>query len=169
MTCKTYYVQPGDTCFSIETSQGILWDDVQFYNSWINRACTDLQTDTDFYSKSICISTLGDLSSVAEVLSTRRKISSGNRPTFVLITPPKDAKVAEGTTLNCGQWHVVTKSDTCDGIYKENDICKGNLMYNVNPSLAGRDKCTASLIPGVALCVAPISGWNVTYESTGEL
>ncbi|KAH6957702.1 hypothetical protein BKA56DRAFT_562250 [Ilyonectria sp. MPI-CAGE-AT-0026] len=169
MTCKTYYVQPDDTCFSIETSQGIRWDDVQFYNSWINHACTDLQSGTDFYGKSICISALGSLSSVTEVPSTQRKISSGNGPTFVLITPPKDAEVAEGTTLNCGQWHVVTKSDTCDSICKENDICEGNLLYDINPSLPGRDKCTASLVPGEALCVAPISGWNITYESTGEL
>ncbi|KAH6871829.1 hypothetical protein B0T10DRAFT_590608 [Thelonectria olida] len=169
MTCKTYYVQPGDTCFGIETSLGLPWDDVQFYNSWINRACTDLQTATDFYGKSICISALGDLSSVAEVSSIQRKISSANGPTVVRLAPPEDAEVAEGTTLNCGRWHIVTKSDTCKDICKAYDICVGNIMYDINPSLPGRAECTASLIPGVALCVAPISGWNVTYESTGRV
>ncbi|KAJ4307794.1 hypothetical protein N0V84_012488 [Fusarium piperis] len=32
-TCKTYYVQPGDTRFSIETSLGIGWDAAKDYNS----------------------------------------------------------------------------------------------------------------------------------------
>ncbi|KAM0424888.1 hypothetical protein ACHAPT_009944 [Fusarium lateritium] len=168
MTCKTYYVQPDDTCFSIETSQGIRWDDVQFYNSWVNRGCTNLQTGTDFYGKSICISPLGEETSAATKASNiQRTMSRGNGPTFVRIAPPEDAEVAEDTTLNCGKWHVVTESDTCGGICKENGICKDNLIYEINPSL-GKEKCTESLVPGVALCVAPISGWNVTYESTGD-
>ncbi|KAK7419026.1 hypothetical protein QQX98_003528 [Neonectria punicea] len=169
-TCKTYYVQPDDTFFSIETSQGLPWDDVQFYNSWVNRDCSNLQTATDFYGKSVCISALGDTSSAVKALNIQRKTSRRNAPTVALTAPPEDAEVAEGTTLKCGKWHVTTKSDTCDGICEAHDICHDNLMFDVNPSLVGKEQCTASLVPGVALCVAPISGWNVTYdESTGDV
>ncbi|KAF7544086.1 hypothetical protein G7Z17_g10231 [Cylindrodendrum hubeiense] len=167
MTCKTYYVQPEDTCFSIETSNGLPWDDVQGYNSWINHDCTNLQTATDFYGKSVCISGLGDTSAAFKALNIQHETSSGNGPTVVLLASPGDAEVAEDTTLNCGKWHITAESDTCEGICKANDICKGNLMYDINPSLAVGENCTASLVPGLALCVAPISGWNVTYESTG--
>ncbi|KPM44181.1 hypothetical protein AK830_g2384 [Neonectria ditissima] len=162
MTCKTYYVQPDDTCFGIETSLGIRWDDAQYYNSWVNRDCSNLQTATDFYGRSICISPLGDTSSATKASSIQRKISSGNGPTVVRIPSPRDAKVAEGTTLNCGKWHVTTKSDTCDEICKANDICEGTLMFDINPSLVSKEQCTANLVPGMALCMAPISGWNVT-------
>jgi hypothetical protein len=73
--------------------------------------------------------------------------------------PPKDAKVAEGTTLMCGDCHVVAKSDTCNGICKDNGICEDKLMYAINPSLNEKD-CDKSLVPGTALCVAPVSGWD---------
>ncbi|KAJ3462344.1 hypothetical protein MRS44_007130 [Fusarium solani] len=125
---------------------------------------------TEWYGRNVCISPLGDASSAFEVSSIRRKVSSGNGPNIVLIAPPEDAEVAEDTTLNCGKWHVVEKGDTCESICKESNICEGTLFFDINPSLAaGKDKCTASLVPGVALCVAPISGWNTTYESTGEI
>ncbi|RSL82095.1 hypothetical protein CDV31_016965 [Fusarium ambrosium] len=168
--CKTYSVKSGDTCFSIETSLGLRWDDVQYYNSWIRADCKNLQTGTEWYGRNVCISPLGDASSAFEVSTIRRKTSSGNGPNIVLIAPPEDAEVAEDTTLNCGKWHVVEKEDTCDGICKESNFCEGTLFFDINPSLAtGKDKCTASLVPGVALCVAPISGWNTTYESTGDI
>ncbi|KAM5382878.1 hypothetical protein ACJZ2D_002269 [Fusarium nematophilum] len=144
------------------------YDDVKLYNPWVNRDYTNLQTGTEFYSRSVCISPLGDTSSALKVSSIQRTISSGNALTVMLTAPPENAEVAEGTTLNCGQWHVVTEKDTCEGICKASNVCEEALMYRINPSLAHKDKCTASLAPGVALCVAPITGWNVTYESTGD-
>ncbi|RTE76836.1 hypothetical protein BHE90_008696 [Fusarium euwallaceae] len=167
MTCKTYYVKPDDTCFGIETSLDLAWDDVQKYNSWIRADCADLQTGTDFYGKTICIGPLGDTSSAMQVSSIKRKASSGNGPAFVLISPPQEAEVAEDTTLNCGKWHVVEKGDTCESICKESDICEGTIFYDINPSLAtDKTKCDDSLVLGEALCVTPITGWNIT--ATGD-
>lgn len=161
-TCKTYYVKPNETCFGIETSLGIVWDTIRRYNSWVNRDCSNLQKTTDFYGKSVCISPLDrDTSSVAKVskgsaVEPKRKYSSGNTPSVLPSLPPDGAKVAEGTTMKCGSWHVVTESDTCIGICRDNKNCEEDAMYSTNPSLDKKD-CDKSLIPGVALCVLPSS------------
>ncbi|KAJ3525470.1 hypothetical protein NM208_g11628 [Fusarium decemcellulare] len=173
MKCDTYYVQPDDTCFKIETSLGIRWDTIHYYNSWVRPDCTDLQTATDFYGKSVCISPLGGASVLTEMQKPSRisrfqhKYSSSNGPNILRIPPPEGVEVAEGTTPMCGSWHVVTESDTCTSICRENDICNHNLMYDMNPSLR-KQKCTESLVPGVALCVIPVSGWNVNKGDVND-
>jgi hypothetical protein len=58
-TCPTYVIQPKDTCWSIERAQGLREDDVEYFNSWINIDCSNLQKATDFYGKSICIGAYG--------------------------------------------------------------------------------------------------------------
>ncbi|KAF7553491.1 hypothetical protein G7Z17_g3623 [Cylindrodendrum hubeiense] len=135
MTCKTYYVKPDENCFGIETSLGISWDTLRFYNSWISRDCSNLQTGTDFYGKSVCISSLGDTSTPADYSAPLRKISSVNGPNILRVSPPEDVDVAEGTTLMCGKWHVVTESDTCHSICTPNFTCYNNIMQDINPSL----------------------------------
>ncbi|KAM6523085.1 hypothetical protein FSOLCH5_003704 [Fusarium solani] len=176
-TCPTYVVKPDDTCFSIERAEGLHMDDVEYYNSWINADCTNLHKATDFYGKSICIGPFGasrdgpssdSLDADASVAQVRLKFSSANGPAVVLTDPPEEANVTDGTTLKCGLWHVIEEGDTCEGICSANDICEEDVMYEVNPSLPqDRDECTKSLVPGEALCVAPIAGWDTTYESTG--
>ncbi|RKK66855.1 hypothetical protein BFJ69_g15020 [Fusarium oxysporum] len=164
--CKTYYVKPEDTCLSIEMGLGIRWDTIRKYNSWVDRDCNNLQGGTDFYGKSVCIGPLGTVDALAQLRkpSTERdsiqiSVNSGNTPNLLRVSPPEDTKVAEGTTLRCGKWHVVTESDTCSGICQDNDICTDGLLLKANPSLK-KDKCEETLVPGVALCVAPISGWD---------
>ncbi|KAF5697877.1 hypothetical protein FGLOB1_12450 [Fusarium globosum] len=164
--CKTYYVKPEDTCLSIEIAQGIRWDTIRKYNSWVDRDCNNLQGGTDFYGKSVCIGPLGTAEALAQLRkpSTERdftplRISNGNTPNLLRVLPPEDTKVAEGTTLRCGKWHSVTESDTCSGICQDNSICTLGLLLKANPSLK-KENCEESLIPGVALCLAPISGWD---------
>ncbi|EWY84226.1 hypothetical protein FOYG_13986 [Fusarium oxysporum NRRL 32931] len=164
--CKTYYVKPEDTCLSIEISLGIRWDTIRKYNSWVDRDCNNLQGGTEFYGKSVCIGPLGTADTLAQLRqpSTERdftplRISSGNTPNLLRVSPPENTKIPEGATLRCGKWHVVTESDTCRGICQDNDICADGLLLKANPSLK-KDDCQASLVPGVALCVAPISGWD---------
>lgn len=161
-TCDTYYVKPEDTCYSIEKAVGLRMESITKYNSWINRDCTNLQEGTDFYGKSICVSPLGSKDTIAAISkpsTVKHKTSSGNGPAVFRTDPPKDAKVAEGTTTMCGGWHVVVKADTCTTICKENGICEDELMFAMNPSLDKTD-CDKSLAPGTALCVTPISGWD---------
>jgi hypothetical protein len=42
LTCVTHYLQPLDTCFSVEKSRGIGFGLLQQYNSWVDSACTNL-------------------------------------------------------------------------------------------------------------------------------
>ncbi|KAM0542828.1 hypothetical protein ACHAPJ_012608 [Fusarium lateritium] len=58
-TCPTYVVQQNDTCWSIERAQSLDVDDVEYFNSWINADCSNLQKATDFYGKTICIGAFG--------------------------------------------------------------------------------------------------------------
>jgi hypothetical protein len=162
MSCKTYYVKPEDTCFSIEMALKIRPRSVRRYNSWIDRDCNKLQGGTDFWGKSICVSPLGDaktLAAIKETSSNQRIFSSGNGPSVLRTLPPEDAEVAKGTTLQCGSWHVVKKSDTCNDLCEDSSACDLSLLYKANPSLDMK-KCLESLVPGTALCVAPISGWD---------
>ncbi|KAF4466832.1 hypothetical protein FALBO_6306 [Fusarium albosuccineum] len=158
------------------TYVGLMIDDVEYYNSWINADCTNLHKATDFYGKSICIGPFGADSPApsfmhsnnAPVARVSLKFSSANGPAVVLTDPPVEADVADGTTMKCGLWHVIKEGETCENICAAHNICEEDVMYTVNPSLPqDTDKCTKSLVPGEALCVAPISGWNTTYESTG--
>ncbi|KAF4973425.1 hypothetical protein FSARC_250 [Fusarium sarcochroum] len=168
MPCKTHYVLPGETCFSIGQSPGIGWETIQFYNSWVNRDCKNLQTATDFYGKSVCIGPLGDSETIAQVQEPskiHRKVSSGNGPTYYWRMPlPEGSEAAKGTTSKCSKWHVVAKSDTCASICNEYSICSSRLMWDMNPSLDSTF-CDTSLVPGVALCVTPMSIWSKEDKS----
>ncbi|KAF4499732.1 hypothetical protein FAGAP_4079 [Fusarium agapanthi] len=170
-TCPIYVVKPGDTCWSIERSLKVIEDTVEYYNSWINVDCTNLQKATDFYGKPICIGPFGAGSRSASsdaVAKTPLRFSSANGPQVVRMEPPEKAEVADGTTLKCGLWHVIKEGESCADICKAHEICKEDVMYEVNPTLSrNNDECTKSLVPGEALCVAPIDGWNTTYDSTG--
>ncbi|KAF4969334.1 hypothetical protein FSARC_3409 [Fusarium sarcochroum] len=174
--CPTYVVKPDDTCFSIERAQGLQMDAVEDLNSWINVDCTNLHKATDFYGKPICIGPFGASSSSASLMSNDDssvaslglEFSSANGPAVMLTNPPEEADVADGTTMKCGLWHVIKEGETCEDICAAHEICEEDVMYTVNPSLPqDAKKCAKSLVPGKALCVAPISGWNTTYESTG--
>ncbi|KAI1056070.1 hypothetical protein LB507_001495 [Fusarium sp. FIESC RH6] len=161
-SCKTYYVKPEDTCFSIEMALNLRPRYIRRYNSWIDRDCNKLQGGTDFWGKSICVSPLGDaktLEAIKKTSSNQRVFSSGNAPSVLRTLPPEEAEVAKGTTLQCGSWHVVKKSDTCNDLCEDNSACDLGLLYKANPSLDMK-KCLESLVPGTALCVAPISGWD---------
>jgi len=88
-SCPIYVVKPGDTCWSIERSLGLPVDEVEYYNSWINVDCTNLQKATDFYGKPLCIGPFGAGSSDSMSLMSntkaynpglRIKFSSANGP-----------------------------------------------------------------------------------------
>ena len=125
--CKTYYVKPEDTCFSIEMALGLPPRSIRMFNSWIDRDCNKLRGGTDFWGKSICVSPLGDAKTLAvikETWSDQGVLSIGNQPNALRTPPPEDVEVAKGTALHCGSCHVVKKSDTCD------DLCENNNTFH---------------------------------------
>jgi LysM repeat protein len=162
LTCQTYYVQPSDTCVTIELAKGIGLGSLMKYNSWIDAACTNLQQATEFYGKVICLGPAG-----GEWTGTSPETPTGPQPNDGYsddVTPPPDgAVVAGGTTLNCGKWHVVGGEDSCPSICLEEGITAA-LFRMVNPSL-DPEACTETLQVGTALCVGPTYRWNST-EST---
>ena len=163
VTCQTYYVRPSDTCISIETALEFEFGSLQTYNSWINHDCSNLQPATDFYGKMICVSPQGGsfTGSVPPPAATNPPAHDGYSPEVV--SPPDDAPVAEGTTLNCGKWHVVESDDTCATICIQGSITI-HLFQQVNPSLDAGTACSNKLKVGTAVCVGPIWDWDIREE-----
>ncbi|RTE79638.1 hypothetical protein BHE90_005873 [Fusarium euwallaceae] len=162
LECETYTVQPEDTCVKIESRLELEFDSLRFYNSWLKYDCSNLQPATDFYGKAICVSPHGG-TFTGTVPDSAPTNGPGRNDGYALsaVAPPKDVKVANGTTLNCGKWHVVGEEDSCTSICMDYIIPAG-LFQEVNPSLAVYERCTGSLVPGVALCVGPMYTWNST-------
>lgn len=160
LTCITHYLQPSDTCFSVERSLGIGFGMLQRFNSWVDSACTNLQTGTGFYGKTICISPQGGEfvnPPKLPVIDGSPTISDGY--TRVKIPPPVGATVANGTTMICGKWHLVRQDDSCVKICLTEGI-DTMLFHQVNPSLAAGEECSSSLEIGTALCTGPNYEWR---------
>ncbi|KAF5237099.1 hypothetical protein FAUST_6239 [Fusarium austroamericanum] len=166
LECKTYVVKPEDTCISIENSFGLELDTLRFYNSWIDHACENLHISTDFYGKSICVSPQGGVftEGVPESRPTPNP-SRGDGYSHEPVAPPENAKVAEKTTRNCGNWHVVKDGDTCTSICMQGNI-EAELFHDVNPSLKAGEDCTGSLVSGSALCIGPTYTWDTIDAGT---
>lgn len=156
VACETYYVRPSDTCRSIERTLDLDYGTIRFYNSWINSGCSNLQPGTDFYGKLICVSPQGGRFS--GVIPRRGLVDAPVRDGYsrTSVPPPSNCAVADGTTRNCGKWHVVEPKDTCATIAMRAGIT-AKLLRQANPSLAG-DSCTKALKPGTAVCVGPQHG-----------
>jgi hypothetical protein len=165
MTCQTYYVRPSDTCTSIESALELDFGTLRSYNSWLNFDCSNLQAATDFYGKMVCVSPQGGAFTGTVSPPTATKAPTlGDGYTLNSVPPPGGVEVAQGTTLNCGKWHVVEGGDTCSTICVREGITIA-LFRLVNPSLAG-DSCTLALRSQTALCVGPTYQWNVTTPVT---
>jgi len=160
LTCQTHSVQAGETCSSIERALGLESGMVQRYNSWIDAGCLNLQTSTDFYGKAICVSPQGGAfvnPTTPPVANPTPKPVDGYSKAKV--APPEGAVVAQGTTLECGKWHVVAADDSCVKICLTNGI-DTMLFHEVNPSLAAGGGCDASLKETTALCTGPTYVWK---------
>jgi hypothetical protein len=160
MTCLTHTLQPAETCFQVERALGLEYGMVQRYNSWVDGACTNLQPATDFYGKVICVSPQGGtfVNPTKPALPNPTPFPADGH-TKTKIPPPEGALVAEGTTMECGKWHVVISGDLCVKICLANGI-DTLLFHEVNPSLAAGDGCDASLKEKTALCAGPTYNWK---------
>lgn len=165
LTCETFYVRPSDTCITIEKALEMDFGQLTLYNSWINVACTNLQAATDFYGKNICVSPQGGtFTGTVPPPAATSNPGLDDGYTRNPVASPEDVPVAEGTTLNCGRWHIVDAGDTCSEICMQNTIAT-SLFHAVNPSLES-ESCTLSLQPQTALCVGPTYSWNSTEPVT---
>jgi hypothetical protein len=166
ITCITHHVQPSETCFSIEKTLSLEFGLVQRFNSWIDAGCTNLQSATEFYGKVICVSPQGGTFKDPETppASSPTPVPADGY-TKEKVSPPDGVKVADGTTMQCGRWHVVAAEDSCAMICLANQIDTG-LFHEVNPSLADGADCNPSLKVETALCAGPTYSWKSQGNSS---
>ncbi|KAL2752051.1 glycoside hydrolase family 55 protein [Sodiomyces alcalophilus JCM 7366] len=159
----TYMLQDEDTCASIERNStlSLKHGDVARYNPWVGFECALLQNISLSYGTVLCLGPLlGDheLDIPGGGDTTKPPVQDGY--SSVIVPPPEDADVAEGTTPYCGVWHVASAQDTCVTVCMEHAIT-ANLLMQVNPSLGtDMEECTSELEVGVTYCVAPYYDWE---------
>lgn len=167
-TCQTYQIRPSDTCTSIEIALQMDFGLVRQYNTWLDPACSNLQSATDFYGKFVCVSPQGGTWS--GTIPNPADVPSQTKPdgySKEIVQPPKGNTVAEGTTMNCGKWHVVSADDSCTTICVKNGI-EASLFHEVNPSLASGTSCDGSLQQNSALCVGPTYNWKTAEVASSN-
>lgn len=166
LTCVTHELQQSETCFSIERSLGLEDGMIRQFNSWLDAGCTNLQTATDFYGKTICVSPQGgEFKNPDKPTVPNPTPGKADGYTKQKVAPPLDATVAQGTTMQCGKWHVVVAEDTCVKICLINGI-DTNLFHEANPSLAAGAGCDQSLKEQSAYCVGPTYDWKTTPDTS---
>ena len=166
-SCKdTYVLQPEDSGRSIEerfydSSRGISFGRLlQTYNPWISKDNTNLRKGSAVYGCVLCLSPQSGFHEKGPASLGDDPATSTGRDgqTWELKSPPGDCEVAEGTTLECGQWHTAIEGDTCAEIAFPKGITS-KLLLAANPSLGtcARD-CETNLEVGRAYCVQPRYG-----------
>lgn len=159
-SCSSVYtMQNSDTCRSIELTNSYPLGTIRKYNSWVSWDCSNLQSSVDAYGRVLCIGVQGaTFTATAPVPGVT--LAPGDRTGYspIAVDPPSNATVADGTTLECGRWHVAKEDESCAMICLQEGLTS-TLFLQVNPSLEG-NHCSASLKPGVAYCVSVTSNWN---------
>jgi hypothetical protein len=164
LPCDVYELQQDDLCITVQGEQGIRGAaTLRTYNPWISSDCSNLQSDRAFSGGIVCISPQGGAST--NVTSIRHghvipAIAIGT--TVDASAAPAGAKIAAGTTTDCGRWRVIEEHDTCAAICVQEQI-NTDLFVAVNPSL-GRDDCNAQLVTNTTVCVAPSGLWGSSRQ-----
>lgn len=168
-----YNLQSNDTCSSIEIAQNVGYQDgltLKKYNPWLNNQCTNLHMNSDVaYGHVICLgpqagNSTGD---APDTDTTTPDYSDGYA--IPEIPPPDNVPVANGTTLRCGKWHVVTNKqlqETCTTICVQESIPR-SLFLEVNPSLSA-ESCNSKLLVGTAYCAGPTYGWDFHFDGEDD-
>jgi hypothetical protein len=161
---RTYVIQDGDSCYSIDVVQQVTVGTVQEYNLWIDTYCMNLHHVREVLGSVICLTPQGGThnSTSDETSSGSSGSGAGNKQgggygTHV-VWPPEGTILAEGTTKWCMRFHTAAEGDRCSVIMIQNAI-PASLLLEVNPSLSRTD-CDASLVEGLTYCVAPHIHWD---------
>lgn len=158
---KTYELQPADTCSSIEYAFQLNRGDVRKFNSWVTAECDNLETASAIYGTNICLSPQGG-EHVTDKQGSGTTPSTSDGHVWLMIPPPDNATVAEGTTTMCGRWHEARVGESCVAICLQNMITHA-LFVEVNPSLDSVD-CSTSLTVGETYCTGPTYDWDMVVE-----
>ncbi|KAA8650192.1 uncharacterized protein ATNIH1004_002873 [Aspergillus tanneri] len=167
-SCDIYTLQKDDTCVSIEKGLGLEYasgESIRKYNPWLDLDCSNLQVVSDSaYGHVLCVFPQAGNSTTTAPDTNPTVPDYSDGYAIPEIPPPTNASVAEGTTMRCGKWHVVTsteieKKDMCTIVCVKESI-PWDLFLEVNPSLKA-DDCV--LTEGKTYCVGPTYEWNTVF------
>lgn len=161
LSCSpTYTLQSNDTdCSTIEAANSLFPGSLRTYNPWINFDCSNLQNASQNLGTVLCLSPQAGVYN-----GTNSSTDLAIFPTYstgysnVVVVPPTNATIANGTTMYCGVWYTVVNGDTCAQICVQQSI-NFQLFTDVNPSLS-LSNCDSSLAVNTTYCVQPHFAWN---------
>lgn len=163
----TWAIKPGDTCSSIEynvtssTMVSVLGN-IKKYNRWVDQDCMNLQMASDgAFGHVICLSPQnGEFVANSTVPGDTTIPSDSPGYSNYISAPPEGATVANGTTLNCGTWHIAAANETCGSISFSSGTTI-SIFMEVNPSLGTvLASCSGQLVQGHAYCGLPFVVWD---------
>ncbi|KAL3954473.1 hypothetical protein ACCO45_010036 [Purpureocillium lilacinum] len=165
---KTWTIQPGDSCHSIETNLTQMLGTfsmgyVRKYNRWVDVDCTNLHSASDeAFGHVICLGPEnGEFSGNASIGGDTTVPGRSTGYSDHIVPPPNGADIAPQTTRNCGLWHLAVSGDTCGSIAFESGTTIAIFMQ-VNPSLGKSiPDCSPALKPGLTYCAVPHLAWDM--------
>ncbi|KAF7946088.1 uncharacterized protein EAE97_005126 [Botrytis byssoidea] len=136
LQCQSIYtLQLNDTCGSLES--------------------TGLQQSSTVYGRILCFSPPGGLYEASTVKGGHNTNPFNNDQYADSIErPPTNSTIANGTTLNCGEWYTAASGDDCSFLSMSFGIT-AELLMGINPSLPRQD-CSSGVKRNITYCVSPI-------------
>ena len=152
LECKTYVRKEDQDCLGVQLSTNVRISKIQQYNPWISSDCKNIKSASLTYGNVLCLSATGG--EYTGTTNNTRPDRTNEQYTHEVKAPPEGSEVAQGTTLECGRWHVAKKGENCAGITQ--NFISASLFRWVNPSLRGGD-CSGKLVAGRSYCTGPVA------------
>lgn len=175
--CDTYTVKSKDEdCVVIGVNHGVSWADLVQWNIALKSDCANIYSGTasPFWGRVICVSQPGGAYVDPGVLSNSTRPGNGDIGgeggegdgyTRHEVPPPDGAKVAEGTTKNCGRFIQAQQGVSCPSMVSKR-ATPMDLFLKANPSLSTVSECDSKLVPGTWYCLNPVYGFD--KKPTGQ-
>ena len=148
-------------CTSLEAGKNPQVGDLRRFSPWINFECSNLDAGGEAFGWALFTAPQNGQSSHTSSSGLGDTVTPhpGGDYTPFPVDPPQNTTVPEGTTAECGRWHVVKSDDSCA------TICMGSgvnidLLLTANPSL-GTDltECSAHVTVESVYCTGPTYEW----------
>ncbi|KAH7126685.1 hypothetical protein B0J11DRAFT_604462 [Dendryphion nanum] len=162
---KIYEVRNSDNCSSIAEQNEISWRDIVNWNGMIDDYCSNINNAYPNFGHVICVSPPGGRFNTPPANETGGGIGgpggSGDGYAKEVVAPPTGARLADRTSLKCGEFYTAKASDTCRRILVASNT-PSDLFIAVNPSLVNAQSCDSKLVVGLTYCLHPVRSWNET-------
>ncbi|KAM0454556.1 hypothetical protein ACHAO4_004362 [Trichoderma viride] len=164
---ELYKVQSKDEdCVVIGVRYGTSWAKLVKWNLALKDDCQNIYSTEPFWGRVICVSQPGgeytDPGSPGTTPGNGDiggEGGSGDGYANQVIPPPDGAKVAEGTTNNCGKYIQAEKGIRCPSLLAKRAMPM-DLFLKINPSLGSVAECDSKIVPGLWYCLNPVHGWD---------